>query len=64
MASVLFCVLFLSMLLTYPSALYSTSSFADPLEQFDVLSLTLPIIGGGVTNLSLLLAFNTLVIAF
>jgi len=30
----------------------------DPLEQFDVLSLSLPLIGGGLTNLSLLLGFN------
>lgn len=31
----------------------------DPLEQFDVLSL--PVIGGGLTNLSLLLALNILI---
>jgi F0F1-type ATP synthase membrane subunit a len=33
----------------------------DPLEQFDVLAL--PIVGGGLTNLSLLLALNILVMA-
>lgn len=32
----------------------------DPLEQFDVLSLSLPFIGGGLTNLSLLLGLNIL----
>lgn len=31
----------------------------DPLEQFDVLSL--PAVGGGLTNLSLLLALNVLI---
>jgi hypothetical protein len=31
----------------------------DPLEQFDVLSTSLPIVGSfGLTNLALLLAFN------
>lgn len=31
----------------------------DPLEQFDVLSVSLPVVGSfGLTNLSLLLAFN------
>ena len=34
---------------------------ADPLEQFDVLAL--PIIGGGLTNLSLLLALNILIMS-
>lgn len=34
----------------------------DPLEQFDVLSVSFPLIGGlGVTNLSLFLAFNVVV---
>jgi len=33
----------------------------DPLEQFDVLAL--PIIGGGLTNLSLLLALNILIMS-
>lgn len=33
----------------------------DPLEQFDVLAL--PILGGGLTNLSLLLALNLLIMA-
>lgn len=35
----------------------------DPLEQFDVLSLSLPFIGGGLTNLSLLLGFNIFLMA-
>ena len=35
----------------------------DPLEQFDVLSLSLPLIGGGLTNLSLLLGFNIILMA-
>ena len=36
----------------------------DPLEQFDVLSVSLPLVGSfGVTNLSLLLAFNIALIA-
>jgi len=36
----------------------------DPLEQFDVLSLSFPFFGGfGVTNLSLLLAFNVALMA-
>jgi len=33
----------------------------DPLEQFDVLAL--PVIGGGLTNLSLLLALNVLIMS-
>jgi hypothetical protein len=33
----------------------------DPLEQFDVL--TVPLLGGGVTNLSLLLGLNILIMA-
>jgi len=33
----------------------------DPLEQFDVLAL--PLIGGGLTNLSLLLALNVLIMS-
>ena len=45
--------------------LQTTSSVhLDPLEQFDVLSVSFPLIGGfGVTNLSLLLAFNIAVMA-
>jgi hypothetical protein len=34
----------------------------DPLEQFDVLSISVPLIGG-LTNLSLLLALNILLMA-
>lgn len=34
---------------------------SDPLEQFDVLAL--PLVGGGLTNLALLLALNVLVMA-
>lgn len=34
----------------------------DPLEQFDVLAISLPLVGDiGFTNLSLLLAFNVVV---
>jgi len=33
----------------------------DPLEQFDVLAL--PILGSGLTNLSLLLALNILIMS-
>lgn len=34
----------------------------DPLEQFDVLAVSLPLVGDiGFTNLSLLLAFNIIV---
>ena len=34
----------------------------DPLEQFDVLAISLPLVGDiGFTNLSLLLAFNIVV---
>lgn len=33
----------------------------DPLEQFDVLAL--PVVGGGLTNLALLLALNVLIMA-
>lgn len=34
----------------------------DPLEQFDVLAISLPLVGDiGFTNLSLLLAFNIIV---
>jgi F0F1-type ATP synthase membrane subunit a len=42
-------------LLTLPP----TTILPDPLEQFDVL--TLPVIGGGTTNLSLILALNVLI---
>lgn len=41
------------------TATLSTNITRDPLEQFDVLSL--PAIGGGLTNLALLLALNVLV---
>ena len=39
---------------------HTTSSvYLDPLEQFDVLSVSFPFVGElGMTNLSLLLAFN------
>ncbi len=34
----------------------------DPLEQFDVLAVSIPLVGDvGFTNLSLLLAFNLIV---
>ncbi len=54
------------MLLTLTSKLVSLNSnytliALDPLEQFDVLAL--PIIGGGLTNLSLLLALNILLMS-
>ena len=48
------------------SALSQTTRtlYLDPLEQFDVLSASFPLIGSfGVTNLSLLLAFNLVVMA-
>jgi ATP synthase subunit 6 len=55
------------MLLTISIFNLTTFSFAslslDPLEQFDVLSFALPLIGGGLTNLALLLAFNIVVIS-
>ncbi len=36
----------------------------DPLEQFDVLAISLPIVGNvGFTNLALLLALNVVVMA-
>ena len=40
-----------------------TIAVLDPLEQFDVLSLSLPLVGGGFTNLALLLLFNLVVMA-
>jgi len=43
--------------------IFLISYITDPLEQFDVLSLPLPLIGGGLTNLSLLLGFNVLLMA-
>jgi len=44
------------------TVLNATSNLiADPLEQFDVLAL--PVIGGGLTNLSLLLALNILIMS-
>ena len=42
-------------------ALKMTTLTHDPLEQFDVLAL--PVIGGGLTNLALLLAVNVLIMA-
>lgn len=38
-----------------------TVTLRDPLEQFDVLAL--PVVGGGLTNLSLLLALNVLIMS-
>lgn len=49
---------FLSFSTTYSTQLLSVT-LRDPLEQFDVLAL--PIVGGGLTNLSLLLALNVLI---
>ena len=48
-----------------PSSIPTTHlpTFFDPLEQFDVLSLSLPLIGGGLTNLSLLLGLNVALMA-
>jgi len=46
--------------LTYVAAPLMTQM--DPLEQFDVLAISLPLVGDiGFTNLSLLLAFNIIV---
>ena len=39
----------------------STTILRDPLEQFDVLAL--PAVGGGLTNLSLILALNVFIMA-
>lgn len=55
-----------TMLLTLTSKLvFLNSNYTlialDPLEQFDVLAL--PVIGGGLTNLSLLLALNILLMS-
>jgi F-type H+-transporting ATPase subunit a len=56
--------------LLYPSTAYEplssveiVTAFHDPLEQFDVLSLSLPLVGAGFTNLALLLVVNLLVMA-
>jgi len=39
-----------------------TINLLDPLEQFDVLAVPLPILWGiGISNLTLLLAFNLIV---
>jgi len=40
-----------------------TTTYRDPLEQFDVLSLSLPLVGAGFTNLALLLMFNLFAMA-
>lgn len=46
-----------SILSTLPQTVFAFH--LDPLEQFDVLSVSFPIVGSlGVTNLSLLLACN------
>ena len=45
--------------MTYSTPLLNTNILHDPLEQFDVLAL--PVVGGGLTNLSLLLALNVLI---
>jgi hypothetical protein len=46
------------------STLTNVLTQMDPLEQFDVLTLSLPIVGDiGFTNLALLLAFNIIVMA-
>lgn len=49
---------FLSSALRFTSQL-TIITLQDPLEQFDVLAL--PIVGGGLTNLSLILALNVLI---
>jgi ATP synthase subunit 6 len=45
--------------MAYSTPLLNTNILHDPLEQFDVLAL--PVVGGGLTNLSLLLALNVLI---
>jgi ATP synthase subunit 6 len=45
--------------MTYSTHLLNLTILRDPLEQFDVLAL--PVVGGGLTNLSLLLALNVLI---
>jgi hypothetical protein len=46
------------------STLTNVLTQMDPLEQFDVLTISLPIVGDiGFTNLALLLAFNIIVMA-
>jgi hypothetical protein len=45
----------------YEPALIVHNNLHDPLEQFDVLAL--PIVGGGLTNLSAILALNVLVMS-
>jgi ATP synthase subunit 6 len=45
--------------MAYSTPLLHTNILHDPLEQFDVLAL--PVVGGGLTNLSLLLALNVLI---
>jgi F-type H+-transporting ATPase subunit a len=47
--------------LTNTSLLIIHDTIYDPLEQFDVLAL--PLIGGGLTNLSLLLVLNVLIMS-
>jgi hypothetical protein len=49
---------FLSSALRFTSQL-TIITLQDPLEQFDVLAL--PVVGGGLTNLSLILALNVLI---
>jgi hypothetical protein len=51
--------LFTTVFISIPLAYNLTT--LDPLEQFDVLAL--PILGGGLTNLSLLLALNILIMS-
>jgi len=53
-------VLFLSISLIAMPTSFLLNATRDPLEQFDVLSLSLPFVGGGVTNLALLLGLNIL----
>jgi hypothetical protein len=55
---------FFKMFVSSLTALVFVQTFTtlrDPLEQFDVLAL--PVVGGGLTNLSLLLALNVLVMS-
>lgn len=65
---VVYTVLFNIMLVTtlFKFVFLDTSTYniaIDPLEQFDVLSLSLPLLGGGLTNLALLLGLNILLMA-
>jgi len=48
--------------LSEATAMTTVITQMDPLEQFDVLAISLPLVGDiGFTNLSLLLAFNIIV---